>query len=359
MENEQTIRLERLRVGLVGCGAFGINLGRFIRQTADIVSLCDLEEAQCRRTAFSLGLEPAIYTDYQQMFARERLDAVFITTANFSHAEISVAAANAGVHIFCEKVMARTVPECWTMVSACQSAKVKMMVGHKRRLRPHWARMIELTRDNEGLGEPLSITIAQYADRRSDKFMNTWWGDPALSGGFFSLHCPHALDWLRAMCGDARRVWGMYGPQLDSRYRYRDVVTIVIEFINGATATVAGSLAFPLHKYRESQGPIGQTRNGGFKLVPQMSSVDLYWQRLNESDPHCEHFDDLGYDHAFQLEVNDFISWITRDKTPCLTWIEGLRCVELMEAAIVSAEEGGKPVELPLYPELEQKFFRS
>lgn len=53
------------------------------------------------------------------------------------------------------------------------------------------------------------------------------------------------------------------------------------------------------------------------------------------------------------LEVGDFARWVQEGRPPCLTWVEGLRCVELMEAAYRSAEAGGQVVELPLYPELE------
>ena len=61
---------------------------------------------------------------------------------------------------------------------------VKLMVGHKRRLRPPWARMVALTADAL-LGPPLSITVAQYTDNRPYDFFETWWADPARGGGFW------------------------------------------------------------------------------------------------------------------------------------------------------------------------------
>ena len=112
-------------------------------------------------------------------------------------------------------------------------------------------------------------------------------------------------------------------------------------------------LSFPLHQFRQSQGPWGECQHGGFKLVPHLDHIDLYWQRLDEEEPHHERFDDLGFDHAFRLEIGDFARWVREDRPPCLTWREGLRCVELMEAAYRSAAAEGEPIELPLYPELE------
>ena len=56
------------------------------------------------------------------------------------------------------------------------------MVGHKRRLRPPWARMVELT-DGALFGPPLSITVAQYTDNRPYGFFDTWWADRRVAAG--------------------------------------------------------------------------------------------------------------------------------------------------------------------------------
>ena len=345
---------QKLRFGLVGCGNFGKELGRYFLEVADIVALCDLDLDRVEKTAKALNLDVPHYTEHGEMFAEAGLDAVAVTAANFAHAEITVAAAQAGLHVFCEKAMARTVPECWEMVRACQENAVKLMIGHKRRLRPPWARMIELT-DDALLGEVLAITVAEYCDNRPYNFFNTWWVDPQRSGGFFHLHGVHVIEWFRAMCGDAQKVTALYGPQHDPRYKYPDMVHATFQFKSGALASINGGLSYPLHPFRESQGPWGECRHGGFKLVPQMDHIDLYWQRLDEDEVHHECFDDLGFDHAFRLETSDFVRWVQEDRPPCLTWVEGLRCVEMMEAAYRSAEAGGQSVELPLYPELEEE----
>lgn len=344
----------KLRLGLVGCGDFGKYIGRYFLEVADIVALCDVNAAGMEETAKALDLDVPHYTDYKEMFAAGGLDAVVVTAANFVHAQITVAAAEAGLHVFCEKAMARTVPECWEMVRACEKNHVKLMVGHKRRLRTPWARMIELT-DEAVLGEVLAVSVTQYADYRPYGFFNMWWADPELSGGFFQMHGVHVIDWFRALCGDAKKVTAMYGPQHDARYKYPDVVHATFQFESGALASLNGGLSYPLHKFREAQGPWAECRHGGFKLVPEMDHIDLYWQRLDEEEPHHERFDDLGFDHAYRLEVGDFVRWIQEDRPPCLTWVEGLRCVEMMEAGYRSAEAGGQLIELPLYPELEEE----
>lgn len=343
---------DKLRFGLAGCGSFGAHIAGVFLQFADVVAVCDVDESRAAAAASELAGDQSCYADYRRMFETEKLDGVIIAAANFAHAEIAVAAAEAGLHVFCEKAMARNVPECWDMVRACERNNVKLMVGHKRRLRPPWARMIELT-DEALLGRPLSITVAQYADMRPYSYEGTWWSDGQLSGGPFAVLGVHVIDWFRAMCGDAKRVWGVNGPRQQAFWKFPEIINATYQFESGALAAIHGSMGFPVHRFREAQGPIGQCEHGGFKFRPFMDHLDLYWQRLDDKEMRHERFDDLGFDDAYNLEVGDFVRWITEGRQPCLTWVEGLRCVELMEAAYKSAEQGGAPIDLPLYPDLE------
>lgn len=330
-----------------------MNFSGYLLEAADIVALCDLDEAKSAALIAHRRLqEVRQFTDYRRMIDAGGLDAVAITAANHVHRDIAVAAAEAGLHVYCDKAMARTVPECWEMVRACERNGVKLMVGHKRRLRPPWARMIELT-DDGLLGKPYAVSVTQYADNRPYEFFDTWWSDPERSGGFLHMHGVHVIDWMRALCGDAAKVSAFYGPQHDARYRFPDVFHVSIQFASGALGGLNGSLTYPIHKFRESQGPLAECEHGGFKLEPFMDHIDLFWQRLDEEEQHHERFDDLGFDHAFRSEVGDFVRWITEDRPPCLTWVEGLRCVEIMEAAYRSGEREGEIVDFPLYPELE------
>ncbi|MAE60847.1 MAG: hypothetical protein CMJ49_05750 [Planctomycetaceae bacterium] len=343
---------DKLRFGLVGCGDFGSHIAGVFCGVSDVVAVCDVNEAGAATAANELPGTQTTYTDYRRMIETETLDGVIVAAANFVHAEITIAAAEAGLHVFCEKAMARRVPECWDMVRACEQNHVKLMIGHKRRLRPPWARMIELT-DESLLGRALSISVTQYADMRPYDYPGTWWADGNLSGGAFAMLGVHVIDWFRAMCGDVKRVWGMHGPRQEMYWSFPEIINATYEFESGALAAIHSSTAYPVHRFREAQGPMGQCAYGGFKLRPHMDHIDLYWQHLDDEKVRHERFDDLGFDHAYRLEVGDFIGWITEDRQPCLTWVEGLRCVEMMEAAYKSAVQGGAPIDLPLYPELE------
>ena len=224
------------------------------------------------------------------------------------------------------------------------------MVGHKRRLRPPWARMIELKKE---LGEVIAITSCQYYDARPYQ-LGGWWTRSAQSGGLLDIADVHILDWMRAMCGDIETIRASSPPQLDGRFDFPDTIHVELRFRSAAVASLNASLAYPLLKFREAGGPLVICRNGGIRFVPFMDHLNVYWQHTNDTEPHHERFDDLGFDHAYRLELGDFVRWIQDGSEPCLTWREGLRCVEGIEAAHRSAAENGTIIRMPLYPELEQ-----
>lgn len=345
------MKSRRLRFGLLGCGGFGPEFARYIGEVAEVVALCDPDPQARARFRDRTGLQLPEFEQHERMLAEVEMDAVAITSPNHTHKEIAIAAARAGKHVYCEKAMAPTVPDCWEMVRACDAAGVRLMVGHKRRLRPPWARMIEL---RDRLGSVVAITACLYYDARPYNFQG-WWTREAQCGGTLCVSGVHTLDWMRAMCGEVKSVRAMAAPQTDPRYDFPDTLHVSLQFHSGAVASLNVAHTYPLLKFRESGGPLVLCQNGGMRLVPFLDHLDLYWQHGADSEPHCERFDDLGFDHAFRREIGDFVRWITEGSEPCLTWREGLRCVEVMEAAHRSARQNGALVQLPLYPELENR----
>jgi predicted dehydrogenase len=345
----------RLRFALFGCGDFGPVFAPYILEIAELVAICDPSPAARSHFAQTLGRQWPEYDEYEKLLESEQLDAVAIASPNYTHRDIAVAAARRGLHVYCEKPMAISTPECWEMVRACEVARVRLMVGHKRRLRPPWARMIELC---EQLGPALAITSCQYYDSRPYRLQG-WWTRAAQSGGLLDIADVHILDWMRAMCGNIRTVRAVSAPQVDQRFDYPDTMHVELQFHSGTVASLNASLSYPLLKFREAGGPLVICRAGGMRFVPFLDHIDLYWQHSNQSEPHHERFDDLGFQHAYRRELGDFVRWVQEGTEPCLTWREGLRCVEAMEAAHRSAAENGSVIRLPLYPELELPLDRS
>jgi len=340
---------QKVRIGLFGTGDFGPFLAPYITEVGDLVAICD-PNAQ-NRNAFveKTGLHVAKYENPEQLFDEQEIDAVVLTSPNHTHKHLTIAAAQRGKHVFCEKAMAPTVADCWEMVRACKQADVRLMVGHKRRLRPPWGRMIEL---KQNLGPVHAITYMQYHDARPYNF-GGWWTRKAESGGILDLAGVHEIDFMRAMCGDVKNVCARTAPPIDTRYNYSDTIHVLLQFHTGAIGSMNSSLSYPLLKFREACGTDVICQEGGMRLITFIDHIDLYWQHQDDTSSRHERFHDLGFDHAFRKELGDFVSWIIEGNKPCLTWREGLRCVEVMEGAHQSANQDGTWLQLPLHPELE------
>ena len=344
----------RLKFAMVGTGNFAPVMAGFIGEVAEVAAICDPSANSRARFVQSTALNVAEFDDYQKLLDMPGLDAVALTGPNFTHPPIAIAAAKAGKHVFCEKTMAPTVPECWNMVRACEAAKVKLMVGHKRRLRPPWARIIQL---REQLGSVAAMSIVGYFDARPDDFKG-WWTREAESGGVLTLSGVHEIDWMRAVCGDVRAVCAVAGPQVDPRYDFSDSIHVTLQFQSGAIGFLGVSLSYPLRRYRQVYGAEITCQKGGMRLVSGFNEADVYWKLFSENDEHHERFEEQGGDpvganEALRREMREFVRWISDGIAPSLTWREGLRSVEVIEAARRSAREKGAWMTLPLYPELE------
>ena len=120
----------KYQIGLVGCGGISSiwkdtisrNPDCRVKYTYDVVP-----EAAAKRAA-EVGAEPA--TSIEQLLDAEDIDLVLVGTPTFTHANLVVQAARAGKNILCEKPMALTLDQCQRMIDACDTAGVKLAIGH-------------------------------------------------------------------------------------------------------------------------------------------------------------------------------------------------------------------------------------
>lgn len=137
---------ERLNVGVVGCGRMGSFHIRNLLQLecARLVAVADPDEGARRRAVG--GMSVPEYSDWQEMIERkaDELDAVTVACDSGAHAEITLGALDAGLHVLVEKPIATTVPDALRMRSAALEAGRKLMVGHIERFNPAVSKLREL-----------------------------------------------------------------------------------------------------------------------------------------------------------------------------------------------------------------------
>ncbi|MBV9354418.1 MAG: Gfo/Idh/MocA family oxidoreductase [Chloroflexi bacterium] len=327
MTTEPTVAL-----ALVGCGSFALDVEATLGElpAARIVAVCDVEAASAERFGRRLGV-PA-FTDLHQLLRRSDAEAVVIMTPHATHRDLTVAAAQAGRHVFCEKAMAVNVAQCHEMVQAAEANGVKLMVGHKRRLRPAFARMGEVLRSGE-LGAIQVLTVTGYHDRQ----LAGWWTRRSEVGGLMFWAGVHDVDTLRFLCGEVASVYAVAGPKTHGGTDYTDSISAVLRFRSGAVGSIQVSPYYPLRQYRTSFGFEIVCEHGGMSYDPRSISV-VYQATGGERHELC--FPDYGFETAFRQEFASFLAWIVRDEPPLLTGLDGLRCVEILQAMELSMARG-------------------
>src|SRR5262249_58938392 len=123
---------------------FGPFFAPYIREVAEVVAICDPRPEARRSFAEKTGLQLSEFDNPERLLESVDIDAVAITSPNFTHKDVALAAARAGKHVYCEKAMANSVPDCWEMVRACEAAGVRPRGGPKTRPRAPRGRGIEM-----------------------------------------------------------------------------------------------------------------------------------------------------------------------------------------------------------------------
>lgn len=149
--------MSKIKVAVIGCGS--ISKHRHIPEYAsnpnvELAAFCDIVADRAQQYAKTYNAKA--YTDYKKLLGEVKPDAVSVCLPNALHAEVSIAAANAGAHVLVEKPMAVSEQEGLAMIEAARKNNVYLMVGHNQRLMPPHAKAKEIL-DSGVLGKVLTF----------------------------------------------------------------------------------------------------------------------------------------------------------------------------------------------------------
>lgn len=134
---------KKYRTALIGCGWWGGNILNCAIQAgrSEVVALCDVDQKHLDQRAEKVeqatGASAKKYKDYRELLDREKPEIVIVGTPDHWHALITIAAVNAGAHVYVEKPVCHTVNEGIAMVRAARAADRVVQVGTHRRVSPH------------------------------------------------------------------------------------------------------------------------------------------------------------------------------------------------------------------------------
>ncbi|MBI5831023.1 MAG: Gfo/Idh/MocA family oxidoreductase [Armatimonadetes bacterium] len=177
----------------------------------------------------------AVYTDFGAMLSDPAVDIVYVGGEVDRHRPETIAAAEAGRHVLCEKPMALDAAECRAMIDACAANGVHLAIAYYRRYYPSVRKLTELVQAG-ALGQVLQAAIDMSYYRRP-LGERDWRTQPAGGGGALMDIGSHRLDVLCGLLGEPRRVAGFTAHRVHEHWA-PDVETLIVEFACGAQATL-------------------------------------------------------------------------------------------------------------------------
>jgi predicted dehydrogenase len=178
------------------------------------------------------------YSRWGELVTDPDVECVYIATPVSLHAAQTIAAAEAGKHVLCEKPMAMTAGECDRMIAACRAHGVRLGVAYYRHFYPVLARCKEILASGE-IGSPVFAQMNAFEPfAPSPDHPRAWVLDPAIAGGgpMMDFGC-HRLELLVNLFGPVRRAAGVLANVAFPR-AVEDTAAVLLQFDPGPCAAV-------------------------------------------------------------------------------------------------------------------------
>jgi predicted dehydrogenase len=361
---------DRIGVGMLGYGFMGkahSNAYKTLPYMAwpppyvpQLVSIAGRNEEAVSEAARRYGFEGYV-TDWHALVDDDRVQVFDNTGPNNLHTEPSVAAAEAGKHVICEKPLGRDAEESFDAWKRVDSAGVKHMCAFNYRFVPA-VRLARQIIESGDLGD-LTHFRGAYLQEWGTVDDEVWRFEKAAAGsGALGDLGAHVIDMARYLVGEIESVAGTTATFKPGR-EVDDAFESVVAFANGAVGTIEatrfatgrknaftweingskGSIAFDLERLNELQVHIaGSTPAGsaqGFRNVLVSEADHPFWEWW------WPHGHIIGWEHSFVHEIHHLLSAIREDSDVAphgATFEDGYRCAEVCDAILRSAESGSR-----------------
>ena len=370
---------KKLNVGIIGYGFMGRThsnayrrVGNFFDVPYDPVLqvICGLEEKEAKAFADRWGYQSHT-TDWRKVIDDKKIDIVDICVPNNYHAEIAIAAAQAGKMIICEKPLARTGAEAEPMVQAVEKAGVANLVSFNYRRVPAVTLAKQLI-DEGRLGRIFHYRANFLQDwtisaKLPQGGMGTWRLDVKAAGsgvtGDLLAHCIDTAMWQN---GPIASVCAMTETFVKERMHTEtgkvepvgidDACTFFCRFKNGSLGNFESTRYARGHKALYTFEINGEHASIGWDLhdLHRLSyfdhrddSIVRGWRSIHVSDgdqPYMGHWWvpglQIGYEHTFVHQVADFLENLGKGKPTSPTFREALATQYVCDAVLASAKKG-------------------
>jgi predicted dehydrogenase len=339
--NQAGGKRQRVRYAVVGLGwiAQAAMLPGFGNATdnSELVALVSGDADKRKQLGEHYGVTHRYsYAQYDECLRSGAVDAVYIALPDPLHREYTVRAAQAGVHVLCEKPMAVTSADCATMINAAREHNVKLMIAYRLHFDESNMRAVEIVQSGR-LGEPRIFSSTFSQQMAADSFRV----QPGMSDGTLydiGIYCINAARYL--FQAEPVEALAMLGSSADPRFgAVEEMVSATLRFPNERLAQFTCSFGAT---FTASYQVIGT--KGDLRVDPGYGGGRAYHYLTIAGKTEEQSYRDG--DH-FGAQLRYFSDCILEGRQPQPSGLEGMIDVQIIEALYQSAHEG-RPIALNL-----------
>lgn len=358
--------MRALGVGLIGTGYMGKCHALAWNAVAPVFGdvprprlavLCEVDEALATRRAREFGFAEAT-ADWRALVSHPDVDVVSVTTPNAFHAEMAIAALEAGKHVWCEKPMATSLADAQAMLAAARTAGTVAALGYNYIQNPAIRLAARLIREG-AIGPVNHVRVEMDEDFMADAGAPFSWKSAAQSGhGALDDFGVHAFSLLGVLVGEVAQVMADMAKPYPTRplqdggarvVETHDIANLLLRFDSGASGLVALNRSAWGRKGRiavqvfGSKGTISfdQERMNEIELYAAEGPSELQGFRRILTAPAHEPYDrfipapghGLGFNELKIIECRELMRAIAGEPAHLVDFAAGLRIERTVDAA--------------------------
>jgi predicted dehydrogenase len=358
-----------LELGVIGSGGRGTAVMKVFQSHPDVKvgAICDVYEPNLENAlseALKGGSQPKAYRNYKELLADEHIQAVLIATPEHWHYQMVMDAIAAGKDIYVEKPLCRTPEEGVALVQAEKNSKCVIQVGMQRRSYDLYlaarqivasgrlgnVRMVRSWWLNNSIGAPPATKLdgkldweqwqgpAEHRPFDPDRFRN-WREYAEYSGGIVADQGTHVFDGIHLLMNASYplAVNASAGRVHKERVDTPQSVVVIAEYPEDFLAVFTINYAAMHYQPRHDQ--LNQLDGDQARLDVGREDFKLFRQG-HEEQPEVEQHSELGFAHATDLHVANFLECVKTRQTPTAPVRVGFQAVLVIQMANIALKQG-------------------
>jgi len=347
--------MSKPKIAVIGAGSISeFHMKSFKNNPdAELAAVCDVNGERAALMAGKYGAE-RVFTSYRELLAEKDFDAVSITTWNSTHAEIAIAALEAGKHVLVEKPLCQTMEQALEIEETVRRTGKCLQVGFSRRFSENTT-VLKRFVDAGDLGE-IYYAKASFLRRKGNP--GGWFADKKRSGGGPLIDLGvHVIDLCWYLMGKpkVRSVSGNTYQKLGNRSNIKnlsfyqaadydvmkndveDMANALIRFENGASIYI--DVSFTLHLAEDELSLKLFGDKGGAQLEPFLQVVSEKHDTILNMQPQVDHVR-FHFESAFQHQIDHFVHCIRTGAKTESPVEDGVELMKMLTAVYESARLG-------------------